>query len=721
LFSGVDSLTGKAIKDEPHFRPATDFEAQVIEALTARGVVRQGGTVGPDGTVTPATPGAAQSRKAGLDQASAFAAGIGSNPKAVTDAAMKLIKTYTDALAGASTAANATTGVAAEKIVTNLAVLLVTIATGPMKIAGIAVVDDFKLGIEGASVDRMFAAAAALLTTFVDVIRAESLALTAELFFLGRAFVQPLLDGVNNATETTAWSSAAAFLLNVTGGLDATSKLLVPVLAGIGERMTGAVAFGMLVPTTGESPGVTVVRTLYDQMLAAALELAAQFILLGGLLGGRVEIGFNLAAAALLVRVGLLPGEMAARLRGAQGAAVKQAHDTGEAIGRAINDGINSALGGGAGATDDPVRDAKGGGRAARSAAAKAADEASGPGVDIGKALIDGMILGMFQKLPELIDAAKKVTAAVADVIREGFDVHSPSRVTATIGEQVVEGLAVGMEAKNDRVVVAAQGLADRVTATIQNGVKPKIDPAGWYDEPSQTPSGHEVIYYDKPHERTVEPFQQVRPDPNGQVIPGNTGTWSPVPQPVLTAVADSAAKAATSTVQGVFTKVVDVAQGVFEKAAAAAPTAGTSGTGTFVKATAAEALAAKLDTQARALGAAPGHGVFVKVAPEDWAAATSLAGKVAAAQVPPPPPGATLTAPPGPATAFLATQPVAPAPTPAQSPQDASAAAKAAGGPYIHADKIEINGVPGADEIPQRTDQELWRLGYGESPRRTP
>ena len=75
-----------------------------------------------------------------------------------------------------------------------------------------------------------------------------------------------------------------------------------------------------------------------------------------------------------------------------------------------------------------------------------------------------------------------------------------------------------------------------------------------------------------------------------------------------------------------------------------------------------------------------------------------------------------------GPETAFLASQ-AAPAPTPAAAPdwtvQQAAAAARGGAASFIHADKVEINGVPGVEAIPEYTDRELWRLGYGESPRR--
>lgn len=223
-------------------------------------------------------------------------------------------------------------------------------------------------------------------------------------------------------------------------------------------------------------------------------------------------------------------------------------------------------------------------------------------GMQVGEALTDGITVGMLLNLPNLILAATNVATIVASVMKATLDINSPSEVTKSIGAQIVDGLALGLEAGHDRVTVAAAGLADSVTGALGGVTDPSRAFDGIYEAMPGRGPGPGFIG-GRPY--TVDPVvRRAGDDPNMMYALGGPES------PDLFAIARAAASAATA------------------------------------------------------------------------AQATS-------------------------------------APTPQQTPQEASAAARGGQGAYIHADQLIINGVPGAEQLPERVDEEFWRIGYGESPRR--
>ena len=64
----------------------------------------------------------------------------------------------------------------------------------------------------------------------------------------------------------------------------------------------------------------------------------------------------------------------------------------------------------------------------------------------IGKDIIGGLISGITAKASELYRKATEIASNIAKKIRKALDSKSPSRVTMAIGEDVGDGLAIGMK-----------------------------------------------------------------------------------------------------------------------------------------------------------------------------------------------------------------------------------------------------------------------------------
>lgn len=398
--------------------------------------------------------------------------------------------------------------------------------------AGAALIAYFELGVVTATDVWAGPAAARLVTNFADQLRITAETYQPEMYVRGQQFVKPLVDGITEASDTEAADAAAAFFINVVATLERIADTFAPQLSTIGGSVTAAIAAGMLDPTragaNGGAPGVGVIERAYLRLLVAQLGFTPQFTQIGSSVTDSIASGINGGIDDVIVAVTSVGDDIAAKLD----------------------------------QESEVVRNA-----------------GYGLGSDIGEAIVVGVQVGLFLKLPELITAATNIATIVAGVMRAALEINSPSAVTQSIGEQIVEGLAVGLEAGHDRVVVAATGLASQVSDTLGNIQAPNV--AAGAD-------------------------------------PGRPGA---VQRPAF-------------------------------------PPGATMGSGDL------------------------------------FAAAQAAVEATSAARF-------------------------QPAPTPQGTPQEASAAARAGSGAYIHADQLIINGVPGAEQLPERVDEEFWRIGYGESPRR--
>jgi len=64
----------------------------------------------------------------------------------------------------------------------------------------------------------------------------------------------------------------------------------------------------------------------------------------------------------------------------------------------------------------------------------------------LGKQIINGLIDGLEEKFPKLRLKAEAMAAIIRDTLKDAYRINSPSRVMATMGEQIAMGLVIGME-----------------------------------------------------------------------------------------------------------------------------------------------------------------------------------------------------------------------------------------------------------------------------------
>ena len=81
--------------------------------------------------------------------------------------------------------------------------------------------------------------------------------------------------------------------------------------------------------------------------------------------------------------------------------------------------------------------------------------------VTVGKNLMIGLQNGLVQAANNALDAAKKAASNVVSVVKGVFGVHSPSKVFEEIGEELMEGLVVGIDNNGDTVTRAIEDIAD--------------------------------------------------------------------------------------------------------------------------------------------------------------------------------------------------------------------------------------------------------------------
>ncbi len=78
-----------------------------------------------------------------------------------------------------------------------------------------------------------------------------------------------------------------------------------------------------------------------------------------------------------------------------------------------------------------------------------------------GRAMMDGLISGIRSRGVDAIAAARDIANKIADIMRQSWDIHSPSRVFADIGADAMAGLAAGAKRASGDVVGAFVDAAD--------------------------------------------------------------------------------------------------------------------------------------------------------------------------------------------------------------------------------------------------------------------
>ena len=226
-----------------------NLEAQVAGLLEVRRIARLGGTVGPDGTVSP---GAAAAGQQGAAETAAFAAGITSNPTVVQNAANQMVMVSVDAITKAIDEAVGDVASVSGRF-TNAVVTGINTELEYVKplfaVIGYQIVDTFMTGMVSptalSAIDTgMAKVAAAMVVSFVDNVEITVAFYGPTLGTYGSNLVAAVITGVDTAADTTVWNSAARVVLVMVGALEASADLVRPQLDTIGKSMTQAVADG---------------------------------------------------------------------------------------------------------------------------------------------------------------------------------------------------------------------------------------------------------------------------------------------------------------------------------------------------------------------------------------------------------------------------------------------------------------------------------------------
>ncbi|KQY27178.1 phage tail tape measure protein [Rhizobium sp. Root482] len=96
----------------------------------------------------------------------------------------------------------------------------------------------------------------------------------------------------------------------------------------------------------------------------------------------------------------------------------------------------------------------------------------------IGGQIIDGLWQGIQAKWEGLKANVTGIASSIKDSFTGFFDIHSPSRVMAEIGTNIMQGLGIGMEGQTAAVVGVAQTASDGIT-TAMKGAETAVKQVG--------------------------------------------------------------------------------------------------------------------------------------------------------------------------------------------------------------------------------------------------
>ena len=116
--------------------------------------------------------------------------------------------------------------------------------------------------------------------------------------------------------------------------------------------------------------------------------------------------------------------------------------------------------------------------------------------LEMGKDLIEGLINGIKEKAEALWDTVTGIGEAVIEGFKSIFDIHSPSRVAAGIGQMLMQGLADGIQTSSGDVMTAATQTADTVVNQLSSILSPLKNLSGFsgLTEASETNSNSVIV-----------------------------------------------------------------------------------------------------------------------------------------------------------------------------------------------------------------------------------
>lgn len=98
--------------------------------------------------------------------------------------------------------------------------------------------------------------------------------------------------------------------------------------------------------------------------------------------------------------------------------------------------------------------------------------------INAGKNLIDGIVKGVSNAKDAVINKIKDICTGALDAVKSFFGIHSPSRVMASMGDFLMQGLQNGVERAGGAVVDAATSISQQIQTGMQDSLSNVADGA---------------------------------------------------------------------------------------------------------------------------------------------------------------------------------------------------------------------------------------------------
>lgn len=112
----------------------------------------------------------------------------------------------------------------------------------------------------------------------------------------------------------------------------------------------------------------------------------------------------------------------------------------------------------------------------------------------IGKNIMDGLINGIGSMASAAVEKAKDVAESIGKTIKNFFGIHSPSRLTTGYGENISEGLAVGINNSKSKAKAAIDQLTGETAAAAEKGADKAAKDAAKASEKAQKAAAASAI-----------------------------------------------------------------------------------------------------------------------------------------------------------------------------------------------------------------------------------
>jgi tape measure domain-containing protein len=283
--------------------------------------------------------------------------------------------------------------------------------------------------------------------------------LAAGIALLGAAVLLAGLGVLAFAVALTVLSASGAAATATIVGIVAGLVGLIPYV--MEQIAKGLVAFAEVIATSGPAI-LNALTTVLNALLDAIIQVTPKVIqalttMLFQLLDALVKAVPKMVDAAAKMMIGFLKG-IADH--------IGEVIDQGVRIVVAVLDGIGRNAGKLIQAGTDLVFNFI---HAIADAIRNSGDRLADAGIDIATAIIEGVIKGIGRLVKRAIDAVVNMARDMWNGIKDFFDIFSPSKKMAWLGEQLVLGVSKGLDDHAHIAVKSTEGMGEQILDTMGN------------------------------------------------------------------------------------------------------------------------------------------------------------------------------------------------------------------------------------------------------------